>query len=210
MANLQHRDIVDTEAHEPKNISTATTGQVYAANGSGSGVWKKLNEVDNLDYSNKAKNSFGWNDISDTQYTSGAPRAISSAARTQLTNNGLAAQTDTSRLGALWDSTNSRFLINNLNAFYIINVNFKVTAAAAAGTPYSITIELESANGPTVIRAQSDFIKGGGAINNKSFSFPIYVGSFINNQYLKFFVTPDTNINLYDVGFVLQRTYKET
>lgn len=210
MADVQHRNISDLESHEPKNISTATTGQLYVANGSASGVWKKLNEVDNMDFTNKAKNIFGWNDVSDNQYTSGSPRAITSGTRTLLTNNGIASQTDTTRLGAIWDVTNSRFNINDLNSVYNITLNFKVTAAAAASSPYSILVELESANGPTVIRAQSDFIKGGGTVNGKSFNFPIYLGSFINNQFLRVYVTPDTNINLYDIGFVIQRTYKET
>lgn len=210
MADVQHRNISDLESHEPKNISTAANGQIYVANGSASGSWKKMNEVDNMDFTNKAKNIFGWNDISDNQYTSGSPRAITSSTRTLLTNNALASQTDTTRLGPLWEVANSRFNINDLNSVYILNVNFKVTAAAAAGTPYSVLVELESANGPTVIRAQSDFIKGGGTVNGKSFNFPIYLGSFINNQFLRVYVTPDTNINLYDIGFVIQRTYKET
>jgi hypothetical protein len=181
---------------------------VYIASGPNAGSWRKIREAD-LDYTDKTKNIFGWNDISDSQYTSGAPRAVVSATRTQLTNNALAVQTDTSRLGNLWDTTNNRFLINDLNAAYILNVNMKVTAAAAAGTPYQLTLELESANGPTVIRGQTDFIKGGGAVNQKTFAMPIYVGSFINNQFLRLYVTADTNVNIYDVGFVLQRTYKE-
>lgn len=210
MADVQHRSISDLESHEPKNISTATNGQLYVANGSATGTWKKINEVDNIDFSVKAKNIFGWNDVADSQYTSGSPRAITASTRTLLTNNALASQTDTTRLGAIWETADSRFNINDLNAVYILNINMKVTAAAAAGTPYSLFIELESANGPTVIRAQNDFIKGGGTVNGKSFNFPIYIGSFINNQFLRIYVTPDTNINMYDVGFTIQRTYKET
>lgn len=209
MAAIQHKDIADAERHDPKGLSSASASQVYIASGANAGSWRKLREAD-LDYTDKTKNIFGWNDISDSQYTSGAPRAITSATRTQLTNNKLAAQTDTSRLGDIWDSTNNRFLINDLNAFYIVNVNMKVTAAAAAGTPYQLTLELESANGPTVIRGQTDFIKGGGAVNLKSFAIPVYIGSFINNQFLRLYVTADTNVNIYDVGFVVQRTYKES
>lgn len=209
MAAIQHKDIPDAERHDPKGLSSASVSQVYVASGPSAGSWRKLQETD-LDYTNKTKNIFGWNDISDSQFTSGAPRAITAATRTQLTNNALATQTDVSRLGALWDTANSRFLINDLNAAYILNVNMKVTAAAAAGTPYQLTLELESANGPTVIRGQSDFIKGGGVVNQKAFAMPIYIGSFVNNQFLRLFVTTDTNVNIYDVGFTLQRTYRES
>lgn len=37
---MQHADITDTEGlHEPKGASTATSGQVYVADGAGSGAW---------------------------------------------------------------------------------------------------------------------------------------------------------------------------
>lgn len=37
---MQHRDIPDGQRHEPKGISTASAGQVYVANGNGSGSWQ--------------------------------------------------------------------------------------------------------------------------------------------------------------------------
>lgn len=40
MANVQHNALTDPNIHEPKNITSATEGQVYMANGSGSGTWK--------------------------------------------------------------------------------------------------------------------------------------------------------------------------
>lgn len=207
---IQHSAIPDTQSHEPKNISTASSGQVYVANGSGSGTWKKINQLDNLSFTDKTKNVFGWNDISDNLYTSSSPRALTSATRVKLTNNALASQTDTSRLGTLWDTANNRFLINDLNALYILRVQFKAAAAATAGTPYVVNLELQSANGPTVISGMTHFIKGGGAVNFVTASIPVYIGSFINNQALELYVTPDTALNIYDIGFVLQRTYKET
>ena len=206
--SIEHSIITDPQIHEPKGVSTAQVKTVYRANGLGSGTWTQLTETD-LAYNDKTKNIFGWNDISDSLYTSGSPRAISSGVRTQLTNNGAASQTDTSRLGALWSTSLNLFDINDINAFYVLRVNCKITAAAAAGTPYICLFELQSANGPTVIAGQTTFIKGGSNVNQMAITFPFYMGSFINNQSLTVHVTPDTNINIYDVGFVLQRTYKE-
>lgn len=34
-----HSTLTDPELHEPKGVSTATAGEVYLANGSGSGTW---------------------------------------------------------------------------------------------------------------------------------------------------------------------------
>lgn len=206
---MQHKDILDANLHEPKGVVSALNKTVYKANGSGSGAWSRMTQSD-LDMSDKTKNIFGWNDIADNQYTSGSPRSISSGVRTQLTNNGLAAQTDTSRLGALWNTSTNQFLVNDLNAFYTVRLDFKVKAAAASGTPYIVLIETESANGPTVISGNTQTIKGGNYENIISVNKGIYIGSFINNYALKLFVTPDTNITLYDIGFVIHRNYKET
>lgn len=42
MAKIQHKDIPDSQRHEPKGVSTASSNQVYVADGSGSGSWKKV------------------------------------------------------------------------------------------------------------------------------------------------------------------------
>jgi hypothetical protein len=39
MANVNHSTLTDPYLHEPKGIATAGTGQVYVANGTGSGTW---------------------------------------------------------------------------------------------------------------------------------------------------------------------------
>jgi len=42
VATIQHASIPDGQIHEPKGISTATAGQLYIANGAGSGAWSTL------------------------------------------------------------------------------------------------------------------------------------------------------------------------
>lgn len=42
MATIQHASIPDGQRHEPKGISSATSKQVYVADGSASGAWSKL------------------------------------------------------------------------------------------------------------------------------------------------------------------------
>lgn len=41
MANIQHKDIIEANLHEPKGVSIAALGTSYVADGIGSGVWKK-------------------------------------------------------------------------------------------------------------------------------------------------------------------------
>lgn len=40
MANVNHKDLPNSELHEPKGISTASTGTVYVSDGAGSGTWQ--------------------------------------------------------------------------------------------------------------------------------------------------------------------------
>ena len=205
----RHKDIPDSQLHEPKGVASAANKTVYVATGAGTGAWRKIKETD-MDYSSSAGNLFGWNDISDNQYTSSSPRAITSATRTKLTNNAGAVQTTQTRLGTIWDTANNHFNINDLNSSYSIRVNMKVTAAAAASTPYTLKLELQSTNGPIVIASQDYFIKGGGYVNDRAAVFPFYMGSVVNNYPLELYVTADTAINIYDIGFFIQRLYKES
>lgn len=42
MANIEHKNIVDAERHEPKGASTAASNTVYSSDGAGSGTWQKV------------------------------------------------------------------------------------------------------------------------------------------------------------------------
>lgn len=42
MADVEHAQLPDELLHEPKGASTAASGEVYVANGAGSGSFKKL------------------------------------------------------------------------------------------------------------------------------------------------------------------------
>ena len=39
MANVNHSTLTDPYLHEPKGVASASSGEVYVANGSGSGTW---------------------------------------------------------------------------------------------------------------------------------------------------------------------------
>ena len=41
MANVNHSTLTDPYLHEPKGVAAASAGEVYIANGAGSGDWKK-------------------------------------------------------------------------------------------------------------------------------------------------------------------------
>lgn len=47
MANVQHSTLTGADLHEPKGVATAAAGNVYIANGSGSGHWDHYNNFIN-------------------------------------------------------------------------------------------------------------------------------------------------------------------
>ena len=42
MANVEHKNLPESQLHEPKGVSTAANREVYVANGTGSGAWQKI------------------------------------------------------------------------------------------------------------------------------------------------------------------------
>lgn len=45
MANVNHNTLTDPYLHEPKGISTALAGQIYVADGAGSGTWVENSRI---------------------------------------------------------------------------------------------------------------------------------------------------------------------
>lgn len=45
MPKIQHKDIPDSQRHEPKGIDSASIHQIYIANGTGSGSWSKVGSL---------------------------------------------------------------------------------------------------------------------------------------------------------------------
>jgi len=51
VADVEHKNIPDANRHEPKGVSTAASGTVYVADGSGSGDWTNIiADVNNANY----------------------------------------------------------------------------------------------------------------------------------------------------------------
>ena len=65
MATIQHSVLSGGELHEPKGIASATSDQVYVADGVGGGVWRTIQTV-------------GWENIQNN----GAAQSLSSGVRT--------------------------------------------------------------------------------------------------------------------------------
>lgn len=204
---IQHKDIPDAELHEPKGVAGASSSQIYVANGTGSGTWRRITEND-ISYSTFTNNKYGWNYRKDSQYTSGTPLVVT-ATKTLLTNNGGHPLTDQSRpLGITYE--NDQFITSSLNASYVMRVAMKVKTSSPAGTPHTLKVTMEGGAVPLQFAGQDMIIKGGGYVNDMLMSFLFFTGVNNTGQPIKVYVTPDVSMDIYDIDYLIQRTYLES
>jgi hypothetical protein len=92
----EHNTITDPNIHEPKGVSAASVGQVYSADGAGSGSWEKIYLQ-------------GFEDYND----SGTTQNLTSGAWVDIENDGAGGNTTTAYklpgFTDLWDTTNHEF-----------------------------------------------------------------------------------------------------
>lgn len=91
---FQHSDITDPNIHEPKGISTATTGQVYAADGAGSGDWYVIDARGSVGFSNIAvpltiTYPASYTKVNPVTTASGFPREVTESASSRITYTGV-------------------------------------------------------------------------------------------------------------------------
>jgi hypothetical protein len=85
----------------------------------------------------------------------------------------------------------------------------KVASGATATTPYTLKVTLEGGSSPLEFAGQNMFIKGGGYENDVAHSFLFYTGTLNTNQPIKIYITPDVAITVWDISYLIQRTYLE-
>lgn len=121
MANIQHSALTDPNLHEPKGASTAASGKVYVANGSGSGVWQYI-----------AGHSYG--DL----YITGSTTSQTLAASSALAKlNPTGAWTANGYQNITPSAANGQFTITQAGIYQLDFWIVFETAAIASGTAYN-------------------------------------------------------------------------
>jgi hypothetical protein len=118
--SIEHSDIVSSETHEPKGVATAIAGEVYVADGAGSGVWQAqdaVNEVIVNTITDFPTASGGIIDLlADTRYV--VASSLSTANRFVLQNN--TQITSFSTLSPVFEYTGSGTMFTAVDASTII------------------------------------------------------------------------------------------
>eukprot|EP00918_Siedleckia_nematoides_P107114 GHVU01233533.1.p1 GENE.GHVU01233533.1~~GHVU01233533.1.p1 ORF type:complete len:190 (-),score=6.81 GHVU01233533.1:114-683(-) len=93
MANVNHSALSDPYLHEPKGASTANAGEVYIANGAGSGSWTELSRYVNGFVDFNAVSPYAYQHSVTTSYT-----ALNPAFSLEASNGFSAASSPNARL----------------------------------------------------------------------------------------------------------------
>lgn len=138
MPQVQHKDIPDNQLHEPKGVVSATSGQVYTANGSGSGVWK-----------HPAGTAYG------ELYIAGntTSQTLSTASAYSKLNPSSAWQSNGGNLITL-DGANGQLTVTQAGVYQLSFWAHFTTAALASGTVYNFKYALNGAVGSRLVAAQ--------------------------------------------------------
>ena len=164
MADLQHKDLPESQLHEPKGASTASSGEIYVANGSGSGVWTSPPIPAGV----VSQGVYDYNDLA----TASTPIALTVAGtQYEMTNDGAGPFTNLgyvlTGLPNIWDVATNRFDFNagsvlKLGDTVDIRFDFEVTTSTA-NTAVNFDIELGIGGSPyqLVINPSTNFKTAG-------------------------------------------------
>lgn len=181
MPTVEHSTLTAANLHEPKGADTATEGQVYIADGVGSGAWTDW--------------PFGWG-----YYKDNAGTQVKTTTPSLLSIDGAGTTTEETHLppslrgvGSLWDTTNDKITPMLTGDSYEIRLDLPITAES--GSPTELTIELDIAGSnyaskTTIVEHYA--VTGKSTPYTISIGFPIFCGTTFKTNGGQFWVYTDT------------------
>lgn len=209
MATIEHKNIIDSERHEPKGITVAAEGEVYVADGgaSGTGAWGtapisgQTTAIDKTVASSDGAGNIAW--IPDPHgwayYKDGGTAQVIDSGVNLLSIDGTGATSDSNYLpavirgsGELWDVATNKITPIETGDSYMIRIDLPVTAKS--GTPTELTVELDigGLSTPTIVIVDRFIPTAKSPPYTMSVSYSIFcLGTFVANGG-QIFVTTDT------------------
>lgn len=150
----------------------------------------------------------GWVQYSDTQYTQASPLTISGNVRTRLTNDAGLIIDLVNMFGAdtIWNPTTNKFVPDNSGDKYTKRVSF---TADPALNNRNLTLELDIGGNQGVIWSRTIRLSRGAGIDTKvTENLDFYtLNTFVANGG-DLFIECDGDIDLYDIIFLIERTFR--
>lgn len=190
---VQHSAIPDAQLHEPKGVANASAGEVYIADGAGSGEWV---------------GPTAWYTWKDGQYTSGAKRSITATTRTKVTINGSAFTAgDGTGSSSFWSTANNEVVAEGEDYVYDVRFDFKAQSATASAY---IDVEYDVGGTTGVILTRTYVLSKTAATNSVVQSMHFFVGSDFAANGMEIYVTPSANTDFWDFGIFITRVHRST
>jgi hypothetical protein len=181
MANINHSTLTDPYLHEPKGAGAAANGQVYIADGAGSGAW--------------IYPPGGWG-----YYKDGASAQTFNTTQAKISIDGAGGTTDENYLpreirgsASLWDTTNDKITPIRAGDSYDIRLDLPITAKS--GSPTELTIELDIAGstyGSATVILNRFLATGKTPPYSYSVAFPIFCLTTFATNGGQFWLSTDT------------------
>ena len=166
MPNVSHSTLTGSELHEPKGISSATAGDIYEADGVGSGAWVRAYNI-------------GWEDYNHN----GSSQSLSTSF-IDLNNDGAGSFTNTSYqipgYGPMWDTSNNEFNWTTGGLGLGDKVDIRVDVDITTGGANSnITLAMDLAHGAAgeyQLKFYENTFKSASTYSNEIILLSIYMG----------------------------------
>ena len=204
MANIQHKDIVDAERHEPKGISTAAANTVYMSNGSATGSWTLVNRFPGT----------GWGKYTNTTYVGTTALAVSTTdVLIPFTTDDTVTQLPISLTGSTSSLLN---LATEALQFVALgdlhNITFTYKVYTVSGSPASMDLKIygssDGTNYTTLLGEKTiPLTKGAGQIVTESAMFPV-TSDMVTHGAKIYLSTNSGTANIIDIGVITARVHK--
>ena len=157
----------------------------------------------------RANQGLGWAFYTEgTAITQGTAQAITGDARTQVLLDGLGGATHAGQIQEMIVPWSSDTLNVELDCAYNVRLTFKGQIASGTGGHY-FTAELDIGGAIGVTwSGTSLFPKGANEEHAFEFSIPLFARSTFVSNGGKFYITPDTDMDLWDARILVGRVYQ--
>lgn len=152
----------------------------------------------------------GWVLVQDTQYNSVNPFEITGGVNTKLTNNSGFFLDITQPIGGLlwWDTTLQKFVPDNLGDSYEFTIEL---SAKAKLNDQNLKLELNVGGSTGVYWVKTlKLIKGANEINKISETIDALITQDFLDNGGEIFIESDSDIDVYDIVFKIERTLRNT
>lgn len=197
MATIDHSNLGSGEIHEPKGVFSASSNQVYVANGTGSGSWTYF--------------PTGWGYYADA---SGAAQTFDSTPSV-LQIDGAGPTTEESYLppeirgsGSLWDTTNNLITPISVGDSYDVRIDLPITATATSPAYLFWTLDIGGGSSITIGIASGTLVIAKTAPFTLSIGVPVFcLSTFKTNGGQIFLSTDSGSVDVDEATIYISRNH---